>query len=44
MVFLKLFVVKEIGKELKDGKGVLGAGISFADSEDRGFPLVISHC
>jgi hypothetical protein len=42
MFFLNLFVVTETGKELnapKGREGVIGAGISFVDSEDRGFPL-----
>jgi len=40
--FLNLFIVTEIGKEQnvqKDGRGSKGSGISFADSDDRGFPL-----
>jgi hypothetical protein len=39
---MNLFVITETGKELnypKGGRGVIGAGISFADSEDRWFPL-----
>jgi hypothetical protein len=40
--FIDLFVITETGKELntmKGGRGFLGAEISEADSEDRGFPL-----
>ena len=40
--FLNLFIVMEIGKEQnvqKDRRGSKGSGISFADSDDRGFPL-----
>jgi hypothetical protein len=44
--FLNLFVITETGKELNypnGGRGVIGAGISEADSEDRGFPLYYYH-